>query len=248
MTTDHFLSIDDLSASIGTPACPAVVDARTDEDFQADPRLIPGAVRRPGLEAGRWAAAFAGRDTAVYCERGLKISQGAAAWLRHAGARGRALEGGFRAWREARLPLVPEDRLPPRDSAGRTVWVAAAAPGADRLAAGWLIRRLVDPAAVLLFVEEAEVAAVADRFGAVAFGTGDSRFADLIERFGLDGAALSRLAAVVAGAAPESAGLKAALDGAATPDRDERSRLEAAFAVCDAFYRWCRAGAREGTG
>ena len=35
------------------------------------------------------------------CQRGQKLSQGVAAWLRHAGARAESLEGGFEAWVKA---------------------------------------------------------------------------------------------------------------------------------------------------
>jgi hypothetical protein len=35
------ISIDKLHRLVGTPRCPAVVDVRTEEDFAADPRLIP---------------------------------------------------------------------------------------------------------------------------------------------------------------------------------------------------------------
>ena len=41
---------------------------------------------------------------------------------------------------------------PPRDEAGRTVWVTRARPKVDRIACPWLIRRFVDPEAVFLFV------------------------------------------------------------------------------------------------
>jgi len=248
MTTDHLISIDRLWLSIGTPACPTVIDTRTDEDYAADPRLIPGAVRRPGLEAAAWAGAFAGRDAVVSCERGLKISQGAAAWLRHAGAAARALTGGFQAWRAAGLPLVPEDRLPPRDAAGRTVWVAGAGPGAEKVCCPWLIRRFVDPDAVFLFVEASQVAAVADRFGATPFGAEGATFADLTNRFGLATGALARLAAIVGGAAPEAAGLRAAALGLDGSGMDDPAGLEAGMTLCDAFYRWCRVAAEGALG
>ena len=40
------ISPDKLSRLIGTAHMPALIDVRTDEDFAADQRLIPGAVRR----------------------------------------------------------------------------------------------------------------------------------------------------------------------------------------------------------
>ena len=59
--------------------------------------------------------------------------------------------------------------MPARDHKGRTVWVTRSRPKIDRIACPWLIRRFVDPQAVFLFVDPAEVQAVADRFQAVPF-------------------------------------------------------------------------------
>ena len=74
-----------LPASSARPDCPVLIDVQTDEDFAADPRLIPGAVRRPFRTVSEWAPEFAGRSAVVICQKGLKLSQGVAAWLRHAG-------------------------------------------------------------------------------------------------------------------------------------------------------------------
>ena len=46
MSSFQAISIEKLSRLIGTPHAPALVDVRTDEDFSADPRFIPGATRR----------------------------------------------------------------------------------------------------------------------------------------------------------------------------------------------------------
>lgn len=261
MPDPNSLTPDTLFTLIGTADCPAIVDARTDEDFAADPRLVPAAVRRPGLAAAQWAGDFAGRQVVVYCDRGLKISEGAAAWLRHNGARASNLAGGFQAWRAAGLPLVPEDSLPPRDSLGRTVWVTRARPKVDRIACPWLIRRFVDPSAVFLFVAPQEVAAVADRFGATPFDIdgvtwghhGDNcSFDAMVEHFGLATGAMLRLADIVRGAdtarldlAPEAAGLRAASLGLSCLYRDDLEQLEAAMILYDALYRWARDAAKE---
>jgi rhodanese-related sulfurtransferase len=250
------LSPQDLFQLIGIAETPAVIDLRSDEDFAADPRLVPAALRRPGLQAADWAESFAGRRVVVYCDRGLKISQGAAAWLRHAGARAASLEGGFQAWRAAGLTLVPEDRIPARDPHGRTLWVTRARPKIDRIACPWLIRRFVDPSAVFLFVAPEEVAAVADRFGATPFdieGVNWSHrgeccsFDAMVEAFGLGTEAMLRLAAIVRGAdtarpelAPEAAGLLAASLGLSRIYANDLAQLEAGMALYDAFYRWAR--------
>ena len=85
MSSINAISTDKLARLIGTPKCPALVDVRLDEDFDADPRLIPGSLPRPHDQAPEWAREFAGRSVIVLCQKGLKLSQGAAAWLRHHG-------------------------------------------------------------------------------------------------------------------------------------------------------------------
>src|SRR3954454_13911701 len=169
MSSLNTISIDKLTRLIGTPQCPSLIDVQTDDDFTADPRLVPGAVRRPWNDAADWAGEFGGRSAIVICQKGLKISQGVAAWLRHAGVPAEVLEGGALAWGQAGLPMVPHAKLPPLDAKGRTVWVPRARPKVDRIAFPWLIRRFVDPQAVFLYVTPSEVEAVAHRFGAAPF-------------------------------------------------------------------------------
>ncbi len=140
MSSFASISPEKLARLIGTANTPALIDVRTDEDFAADQRLIPGAVRRNHLEAADWGAEFAGRPAIVVCLRGQKLAQGTAAWLRHVDVAAEALEGGFEGWKAAKLPLVPASKLPPRDARGRTVWVTRARPKIDRIACPWLIR------------------------------------------------------------------------------------------------------------
>ena len=146
------ISADKLARLIGTPKCPTIIDVRIDEDISAHPLTIPGTTRRPFASASAWAAQFSGQSVVVVCHRGMKLSHGAAAWLRDAGADAVVLEGGIAGWKEALLPLVPLDKLPPRNAEGRTVWVTRSRPKIDRIACPWLIRRFVDPKAAFLFV------------------------------------------------------------------------------------------------
>src|ERR1700736_5283412 len=169
MSSINSITVDKLARLIGTPKCPAIVDVRSEEDFAANPRLIPGSLRRSHAGVSDWAREFEGRSVVATCQRGLKLSQGVAAWLRHFGIQADSLDGGIDAWMAAGLPLVPDARLPPRDDAGRTVWVTRERPKIDRIACPWLIRRFVDPAAVFLFVAPAEVLAVGERFAATPF-------------------------------------------------------------------------------
>src|ERR1700732_2106031 len=107
MSSFTSISPDKLARLIGTANTPALIDVRIDEDYAADPRLIPGAARRNHQEAADWGKEFSGRSALVVCLRGQKLAQGTAAWLRHANVEAETLEGGFEAWKAAKLPLVP---------------------------------------------------------------------------------------------------------------------------------------------
>jgi rhodanese-related sulfurtransferase len=256
MPAPDTISIDKLARLLGTPKCPVLVDVRSDEDFDADPHLIPSAVRRRAVEAAKWASGLNAGAAIVICQKGLKLSQGTAAYLRHEGVSAEVLEGGIEAWKQAKLPMVPDATIPPRDPRGRTVWVTRARPKIDRIACPWLIRRFVDRHAVVLYVAPSEVTAVAERFGAVPFDIegvfwshrGETcTFDTMIAEFGLDTEPLRRLAAIVRGAdiarldlAPEAAGLLAVSLGLSRMYADDLEQLEAGLAVYDAFYRWCR--------
>jgi rhodanese-related sulfurtransferase len=256
MAAPNTISIDKLVRLIGTPKCPMLVDVRPQEDFGADPHLIPSAIRCTSAQLEDWAGVYDGQSAVVICQNGSNISQGAAALLRHQGIPAEALEGGFEAWRQARLPLVPFAKLPPVDSRGRTVWVTRARPKIDRIACPWLIRRFVDPHAVFLFVVPSEVVAVAERFGGVPFDIenvfwshrGDTcTFDTMVDEFGLGIAPLLHLATIVRGAdtarpelSPEAPGLLAASLGLSRMYADDLQQLEAGMLLYDAFYRWCR--------
>jgi len=258
MSSFSTISPDKLARLIGTPKCPMLIDVCTDEDFACDPRLIPGAMRRPFATVSDWAHEFMGRSVVVICHKGLKLSHGTAAWLRHEGISADVLEGGVAGWSEAGLPMVPAATIPPRDAQGRTVWVTRSRPKIDRIACPWLIRRFVDPGAVFLFVPSSEVQGVSERFGATPFdieGEGIfwshrgelCTFDVMVEEFGLATKPLKHLAAIVRGAdtarldlAPEAPGLLAASLGLSRMYMDDLAQLEAGLLLYDAFYRWCR--------
>jgi rhodanese-related sulfurtransferase len=259
MSATISISIDKLIRLIGTPGCPAIVDVRTEEDFQKDPRLIPGAVRRSHSDVAEWAETFKGRPVIAVCEKGLKLSHGVAAWLRHSGVEAETLDGGTLAWAAEHHPMVPVKILPPRDPQGRTVWATRARPKVDRIACPWLIRRFVDPNAVFLYVAPSEVMAVAEKFSATPFDIegqgvfwshrGDlCTFDVMIEEFGLGGFdPLQRLAGIVRGAdtdrpdlAAQAPGLLAASLGLSRMFADDLEQLNAGMLLYDAFFRWCR--------
>lgn len=256
MTSPTEITVAQLSRLIGMPDAPALIDVRIDDDFNVDPRLIPGSTRKDHRHLPDWAEGLAGQPVAVICHRGQKLSQGVAALLRWQGIAAETLEGGFEAWASAGQPLLKADKVPLRDDNGRTVWVTRARPKIDRIACPWLIRRFVDPQAVFLFVAPSEVLAVAERFAATPFDVdgvfwshrGETcTFDTMIEEFGLTSEPLQRLAAIVRGAdtarldlAPEAAGLLAVSLGLSRMFKDDIVQLETGMMVYDALYRWCR--------
>ncbi|MDK9695379.1 MAG: chromate resistance protein [Siculibacillus sp.] len=239
MPSNTEISVARLARLVGTPAAPSIVDVRLDDDVASDPRSLPAADHRDPQAVATWAQLCAGRQVVVSCQKGGKLAQGTAARLRADGIRAETLEGGFEAWRDAGALLVDRSALPPRDADGRTVWVTRARPKIDRIACPWLIRRFVDPRAVFLYVDAAEVPAVAEVFGAAPFDIDgafwshrDERctFDTMLEEFGLASEALARLATIVRGA---------------DTDRHDLEQLDASMALYDALYRWCRDAVEE---
>jgi rhodanese-related sulfurtransferase len=241
---------------IGTPDAPTIIDVRTAEDIAALPRVIPTSRLVPHTAIATLTDPPG--HAIVVCTKGLKLSEGAAAWLRTLGWEAEVLEGGTLAWKAAGLPMPPLSSLP----ATGTPWVTRHRPKIDRIACPWLIRRFIDPTARFLFVAPAEVAAVADRFNAIPYDIegvpfshrGDQcSFDALLDDFQLHTEALDRLALVIRGAdtdrhdlAPQAAGLLALSVGLSRMYRDDLQQLESGIALYDALYRWARDGHEEG--
>jgi rhodanese-related sulfurtransferase len=260
MSSINSISPDKLSRLIGTPKSPLIIDVRTEEDFAADPRLVPGSLRRKA-ELMSGTPQNGGRPLAIICQKGAKLSQAYAAYLRNEGALAEVVEGGFVAWRDAKLPLISNQHMPKRDNQNRTLWVTRERPKVDRIACPWLIRRFIDPHAVIMFVRPSEVIAIGERFGAAPFDVEDVFFGHrgelctfdvMLAEFGLQTDALKRLADMVRGAdtarldlSPQAAGLLAASLGLSRMYADDLEQLEAGMLLYDAFYRWCRDATEE---
>jgi rhodanese-related sulfurtransferase len=256
MSAPNEISSDKLLRLIGTPHSPRIIDVRTDEDYASSPSLIPGSLRRAFADVENWGPQLDRDSAVIVCQRGLKLSHGVAAWLRHLGMEAASLEGGFEAWQTLNYPLLRAEHLPPRDQKGRTVWVTRARPKIDRIACPWLIRRFVDPLAVFLFVAPSEVKMVGERFAATPFDIEDTfwshrgsecTFDTMIAEFGIATEPLQRLATIVRGAdtaaldlAPEASGLLAVSLGLSRMFADDLAQLDAGMLVYDALYRWCR--------
>ncbi|MFD0917416.1 chromate resistance protein ChrB domain-containing protein [Pseudahrensia aquimaris] len=255
------ISAQQLARLIGTHSAPVVIDICIDEDFNADPRLIPTAKRHAHTSMEALAPSLAGESVVVVCQKGLKLSQGAAALLRCHGIAAEHLAGGNFGWRDAGLPLMPASILPSLDAHGSSLWVTRQRPKIDRIACPWLIRRFVDRDAKFLFVAASQVEAVAERFGATPFDMetgfwshrGDKcTFDTMLDEFNLTFPALQAMATIIRAAdtnrherAPQAAGLLAMSVGLSRQFRDDLEQLEAAMIIYDALYRWARDGQDE---
>lgn len=262
MTSPVQISVKQLSRLVGTPNAPVLLDVRIEEDFALDPQWLPGAVHCPFTDVESLIPSLAGQQVVVYCQKGLKLSEGAAAVLRAGGLKAEVLEGGHFGWRDAGLPLVPDAKLPERNAKGQTVWVTRIRPKIDRIACPWLLRRFVDTQAQFLFVASSAVEAVGQKFNATPFDMEGvfwshrdelCTFDTMIEEFNLNSEALNRMATIVRAAdtnrhdlAPEAAGLLAVSLGLSRMYSDDLEQLEAGMVIYDALYRWCRDAVNEG--
>ena len=255
MAAFNEISPANLMRLIGTPACPPLIDVCIDTDFDADPYLIPTAIRHAHTNLDALTNRLS--DAAIIiCQKGKKLSHGVAAYLRDSGIDAQVLQGGNHAWKEADLPRTQAGKIP------GPLWVTRHRPKIDRIACPWLIRRFVDPTARFLFVPASEVIAVAEKFGATPFdvpdvdlthqGT-DCTFDVMVRELGLNHPALAALATIVRAAdtnrhdlAPQAAGLLAISVGLSRMYRDDTAQLNAGMVIYDALYRWARDGQSEG--
>jgi rhodanese-related sulfurtransferase len=252
MPMPYMITPVQLMRQIGLPDAPQLFDLRLPDDMAADPYLIAGA------QIHAYDAPLPAAERAVLiCHRGAKLSQGVAAQMRAHGQMAEVLTGGMVAWRAAGLPVT---RLSARPTT--SLWVTRARPKIDRIACPWLVQRFVDPKAQFIFVPAPDVLDVAQRFGAIAFDCDGAQYTHrgeacsfdaMIADFGLDFAALAKMARVVRAAdtnrhdlAPQAAGLLALSVGLSRQYRDDNHQLVAGMVLYDALYRWARDGEGEG--
>src|SRR5690349_590243 len=144
-----------LYSLLGTASAPLVIDVRRAPAFDADDRLLAGAVRADGDLAAFAARHAAGRSVVAYCVHGHEVGQEAAARLREAGHNAAYLEGGIEAWKTAALPTIR--RRPDWHVPGGSRWITRERPKIDRIACPWLIRRFIDPLARFDYVPAPQI-------------------------------------------------------------------------------------------
>jgi len=90
-------SVADLKAQ--APDGVTLVDVRLREDFDANPTMIAGAIRRDPEGIADWVSALPrDKPVVVYCVKGKWVSQKAATYLSEQGFDVRSLDGGIDAW------------------------------------------------------------------------------------------------------------------------------------------------------
>ncbi len=138
-------------------------------------------------------------------------------------------------------------------------WVTRKRIHVNRTATGWLIRRFLDPAGDILFLEPQEVAALQEREAAIGFdapgaryphedGLGRCSFEQLVAERLPEDPALARMARIVHGAdfpaeidaTPESAGLWAISQGFTDVGADDPDILARASFLYDSLYAHLR--------
>jgi hypothetical protein len=156
-----------------------------------------------------------------------------------------------------------EDRISPSrppatetDAAGRMaacqgrVWITRPRPGVDRMASAWLIRQFIDRQARFGFTADRESVpdhgVPFDMFGVEFSHQGEGcTFETLCSVFGIDGPALSRIAAIVHDldlkdgkfGAPECSTVSAMIEGLQLAYQDDDALLEQGMTLFDALYR-----------
>ncbi len=252
------LTPEDLLSVVGSAACPKIVDVRRLEAFGAAPDVLPGAVWRDHRDAASWGREIADSDDiVVYCVHGHQVSQSAAALLRGQGVGARYLAGGIEAYREAGgITIKTSPGLQDR-KADASHWAVATDADLDRLVRVWFVRRFLDPAAQLHFVEADWVDEVAAELGGrpirpkpseqdaggtlndffLSYSSGDAvlrDFARILETSQADDRRLG-------------IGVPIMIEGLFEVFDDDAARVSAALPVFDAIYAGCRRRASAGS-
>ncbi|HXV26220.1 MAG TPA: thiosulfate sulfurtransferase GlpE [Alphaproteobacteria bacterium] len=109
----QIITAEELAKLMGEGSALVLIDLRKDPDYAADPRLLPGAVKRSLSEIDVWGKTLPqDRPIVVYCDEGKWVGATAVERLRAQGREVRQMEGGFRAWRAAGLRLEERGKRP----------------------------------------------------------------------------------------------------------------------------------------
>ncbi|MGH9161743.1 MAG: chromate resistance protein ChrB domain-containing protein [Vicinamibacteraceae bacterium] len=137
------------------------------------------------------------------------------------------------------------------------LWVTRPRPGVDRMSSAWLIHRFIDPGARFGFVADRDAAppdAIPfDMFGVELTHRGDHcTFETLCDLFGIDDAAVGRIATIVHDldlkdgrfGAPEAPSVGIVIDGLQRAYADDDALLAQGMVLVEALYRAAEGAAR----
>lgn len=255
--SSFFIPASDLSARIGTAQAPMLFDTCRDKAFASAERVVAGAKWRDPGAIDRWVTEIPqGRDVVVNCVHGHQMSQSTVARLRQLGVNARVLQGGIEGYIEAGGVTIRKSETLPKFHAQATRWVTREKPKVGRIACPWFIRRFVDPAAEIFFVEADWVKGVAVELDAIPFDVPETEFSHegekcsfdvFLDRFGVEDGSLRHLARIVRAAdtgrpdlEPEAAGLLALSLGVSAANHDDHAALAQGMVIYDGLYSWCR--------
>ena len=91
----------ELQAQLNQKTALQLLDVRRQQDFAAEPTLIPGAVWHDPAEVNSWAAQLhPEQPVVIYCARGGSVSKSTQETLRAKGLSVQYIEGGLVGWQE----------------------------------------------------------------------------------------------------------------------------------------------------
>ncbi len=256
------ISAEELSPRIGTPQAPLLFDVCRAEAFAESERVIAGTRWRNHMLADEWGRALdPAAEVVVCCVHGHNVSQIAAAKLRSLGLRARFLAGGTQGFLSKGGPSVLRRSWPHGLDGRPSRWVTRESPKIDRIACPWFIRRFLDPAAEIIYVEAEWVRDIAEELDAEAFDvdgvtfthTGDlCSFDSFLDHFGVTDESLRHIARIIRGAdtarldlEPQCAGLLAMALGISALHENDLAALDHGIALYDSLYAWARHARRE---
>ena len=106
------ISPDEFEKLRETHADVALVDVRRQEDFDADPYVMPGAIRRAPEEVESWASALPpDAFVVVYCVLGGSVSRSVTQALLQRRMHAKYVSGGIEAWKNRGGDVRPASEL-----------------------------------------------------------------------------------------------------------------------------------------
>jgi rhodanese-related sulfurtransferase len=254
------LNAQALYAKLGLQRAVFVVDVRDEQECRAQPRMIPGALRRDAARVSEWLDDLPRTPLAVICDAtGQDTARDVVQQIAAGGHPTGVLAGGIAGWIEAGYPTVRmRDEL---STPGGSRWITRERPKIDRLACPWLVRRFIDPDAQFFYTPPHRVRADAKVLGAEPYDITDVTFSHrgprcsfdaFLEEFDLHDSVLDEVANIVRAAdtgtlaeSREAPGLLAISLGLSANIADDVLLLEQAMPVYDALYAWRKAASHE---